>query len=207
MSAQIESAKGDMHSFINKIAKWLALLGGVVLVCLVLITCVSVIGRSLNTIGHTDFITQNLVSLSSLLQKFGPINGDFEMVEMGIAFAIMAFFPWCMINRGHATVDVFSSLFPFKANRFLEFFWEIIFFLALALITWRLYVGTSDKMRYGETTFLLQTPIWWGYAACFVAAIFATIVSGYVVYQRLTEFTAGSRSQNSSHGQNGGAAE
>ena len=162
----------------------MALIGGVVLLLLILLTCLSVIGRSINTIGHYDFVENNLGFLSAILIKFSPINGDYEIVEAGVAFAIMAFFPWCMVNRGHATVDIFTSFLPDTGNRFLAFFWEIVFTIALAVISWRMYVGMSDKMRYGETTFLLQTPIWWGYAACFAASLVAALVAIYSLYMR-----------------------
>ena len=56
----------------------------------------------------------------------------------------------------------------------------------IVLITWRLFVGMQDKMRYGETTYLIQFPIWWAYAASLVAAISASIVSIYCAAMRLT---------------------
>ena len=44
----------------------------------------------------------------------------------------------------------------------------------------------QDKVRYGETTYLIQFPIWWAYAASFVAAITASIVSIYCAAMRIT---------------------
>jgi len=93
-----------------------------------------------------------------------------------------------MINRGHATVDIFTSFLPDKPNRFLVFIWEVLFAIVLIVISWRLYVGTTDKMRYGETTFLLQFPVWWGFAACFAASILAAIVAVYSAWMRGREF-------------------
>jgi hypothetical protein len=43
----------------------------------------------------------------------------------------------------------------------------------LILISWRLYEGLLSKMSNGETTFLLQFPIWWAYAASFAASVAA----------------------------------
>jgi hypothetical protein len=56
----------------------------------------------------------------------------------------------------------------------------------ILLITWRLFVGMLDKIRYNETTYLIQFPIWWAYAASFSAAIAASIVSLYCAVLRLT---------------------
>ena len=171
--------ENTLDNFMRRLAKWMALVGGVVLMCLIAITCISVIGRLLNTIGHNDFLENNFQFISTQLTRFGPIIGDFEIVEAGIAFAIMAFLPWCQLNRAHATVELFTGFLPGNLNRFLGFIWEVLFAFVMIIIAWRLYVGTTDKMRFGETTFMLQFPVWWGYAACTVAAIIACIISVY----------------------------
>ena len=170
--------------FIKLLARYMALLGGAVLILLVALTCVSVIGRIANGLGHNDFISANLPAVASFLTKFGPINGDFELVEAGIAFAILAFFPWCQISRSHAIVDLFTTFLPGKANRILEFIWEVVLFATMVVITWRMIIGASDKHRYGETTFLLQWPVWWGYAICALAAVVASLVASYSVLMR-----------------------
>lgn len=183
--------KDMMNKYMTTIAKWMALLGGAVLILLIVITCLSVIGRSLNTIGHTEFLTENAMSVANFFQYFKPIWGDFEIVEAGIAFAILSFFPWCSLNRGHATVDIFTSGLSDTKNRFLAVFWELIFFAIITLITWRMFVGMSDKMRYGETTLLLQTPVWWGFAVCAFASSVATLVAGYSAFCRFQELRSG----------------
>jgi hypothetical protein len=47
-----------------------------------------------------------------MLTTFGPVKGDFEVVEAGIAFSIFAFLPICQLHGGHATVDIFTNLMP-----------------------------------------------------------------------------------------------
>ena len=76
---------------------------------------------------------------------------------------------------------------PVGMNRFLALIWEILFAVVLFVIAWRLYVGTTDKLRYGETTFMLQFPIWWGYAACTLAAVVAFLVSLWSVWLHLED--------------------
>ena len=177
-----------MHALVTRTARLLALFGGVVLTFLIVMTALSVVGRTLNTIGYNAFIVANLPPVSAFLQNFGPINGDFEMVEAGMAVAIVAFLPWCTMIRGHATVDIFTAGLPGRVNRFIDLFWEIVMAVVLIVIAWRLFVGTADKMRYGETTFLLQFPIWWGYAVCAVLATVAAMVSLWIVAVRFAEW-------------------
>ncbi|EFL88802.1 TRAP transporter small permease [Ahrensia sp. R2A130] len=163
--------------FIRTLARWLALTGGLVLVALIVITTASIVGRLLNSIGYSQWISDWLPILIAPLQWFRPITGDFELVEAGIAFAIMAFIPWCQISRGHAKVEVLTGLLPSSSNRWLAFLWEAVFCATYILIAWRLVVGTGDKMRYNETSFMLQFPVWWGYAAVTGAALLACWVA------------------------------
>ncbi|MEM8801067.1 MAG: TRAP transporter small permease [Pseudomonadota bacterium] len=176
-----------MHRLMSGLARTLAIIGGLVLISLIVITCLSIAGRLLNTIGHSDFVENNLSALTGFFRAFGPINGDYELVEAGVAFAIFTFLPWCQLNRAHATVELLTAFIPNTANRFLTFLWELIFTLVMFLIAWRLYVGMTDKMRYGETTYLLQFPVWWGYALCAVAAVIACIVAVYSTWLRGAE--------------------
>jgi len=178
---------GTMNKIMQMLARGMALLGGAVLLSLILITCNSIAGRILNSLGHSELIKENLPAISGFLTKFGPIVGDFELVEAGVAFAIMAFLPWCQLHRAHATVELFTGFLPVRFNRFLAMVWEIVFAFVLIIITWRLYVGTTDKMRYGETTFMLQFPVWWGYAACAAAAGVACVVAIYSAWTHVTD--------------------
>ena len=173
-----------LHVLIERMARLMALLGGIVLCLLVLIVCASVLGREANALSHTGFlggIGKWLLDLG-----VGPVTGDFELVEAGIAFAIFAFLPLTQLTGSHATVDIFTNGMGPRANIVLAAFWSIVMAAAILLITWRLFVGMQDKMRYGETTYLIQFPIWWAYAASLSAAIAASIVSLYCAAMRLT---------------------
>ncbi len=173
-----------LHTAIQKLAYVMALLGGVVLCLLVLMVCVSVSGRELSDLAFSGWIGG--VGDWLIARGIGPILGDFELVEAGVAFAIFAFLPLTQLKGAHAKVDVFSKGMGDKANRALGTFWSVVMAAIIILITWRLFVGMQDKMRYGETTYLIQFPIWWAYAASLIAAITASIVSIYCAAMRLT---------------------
>jgi TRAP-type C4-dicarboxylate transport system permease small subunit len=118
----------------------------------------------------------------------GPILGDFELVEAGVAFAIFAFIPFCQITGGHATVDIFTAGLSVRANRFIQMVVDIVFAGVLILIALQLYEGMLSKMQYNETTFLLQFPVWWSYAASLVGAVMAALVGVYIAIVRAGEF-------------------
>ncbi len=175
-----------MHHLIDKLARFMALLGGIALSALILLICISVLGRSLNTVLH-GWIGEVAPDFASwaLGLGIGPINGDFELVEVGIAFAIFAFLPLCQLTGGHAVVDIFTSKLPEKADRLLNMVIDIVFAAVLILIAVQLSGGMLAKLRFGENTFILQFPVWWGYAVSLVAAIVAAIVGVYVAYMRV----------------------
>ncbi len=182
-----------MSVFMLRFARLFAYTGGIVLTALVILTTVSVTGRGLNTLAHLNWVEVYLPWLSQWLLGMGvaPINGDFELVENSIAFAIFAFLPLCQLYGGHATVDIFTSGLPKSATRFLKAFWELLFAAMLILITWRLYEGFLGKLDNNEITYILQIPVWYGYLASLIGAGGASLVGVYCAYARLVELFTG----------------
>ena len=173
-----------MHSLVTTLARSMAVLGGLVLTALILLICVSVLGRGGNTFAHWDALETSAPGLSSFLlgTGVGPVPGDYEIVEAAIAFSIFAFLPLCQLKSAHATVEIFTSFLSNRINNSLRAFWEVVLCAAIILITWRLGVGLFDKFGNGETTLLLGIPKWWAYAASLVAAFLASIVAIYCAY-------------------------
>lgn len=180
-----------MFDLVTRIARLMALMGGLVLTALVVVTCVSVLGRGLDQIGHWEGLVDLAPGLAGWLAGFGPVRGDYELVEAGIAFAVFAFLPICQLAAGHATVDVFTGLMPARVNRFLTAFWEVVLAAVIIVIGWRLFVGFTEKLDNGQTSFLLQFPVWWAYGASLVAAIVAGGVGLYCAGARVAEGVSG----------------
>ena len=181
-----------MHNLATRAARFMAICGGLVLALLILLICISVVGRSLNGVLHGWIGTVFPAVSAWLLQAgVGPINGDFELVEAGVAFSIFSFLPLCQISGGHASVDIFTSKLPRGVNRGLQMVIDTVFALALIIMAYQLYKGMLSKLSYGDTTFLLQFPIWWAYAASLVGAVMAAVISVYVACVRVMELATG----------------
>lgn len=159
------------------LARWLAILGGLVLAALVVLTVTSITGRF--------FIFAGL----------GPVPGDFELVEVCTAFAVFSFLPWCQYKRGHVTVDIFVSWLSPRKMAFLSLVGNLLLTVVASVIFWRLLLGTIDKQAYNETTFILQFPLWWGYAACLLGGAVFIIVSAYSVWRSLNEMLGAGEQQ------------
>jgi len=181
-----------MKNLATQAARLMAICGGLVLTVLIVLICISVIGRSLNGLLH-GWIGAVMpgVSAWALDLGVGPINGDFELVEAGVAFAIFAFLPLCQISTGHASVDIFTAKLPTRINRLLQLAIDVIFAVVLIAIAYQLYNGMLSKQRYGDTPFLLQFPIWWAYAASLSGSILTAVISFYVAGIRALELMRG----------------
>ena len=142
-----------MIAFIYRLARWSAIVGGIVLVALTVMIVASISGRASIGLG------------------LGPVPGDFELVEMGTAVAVLFFLPWTYLKGGHATVDLLYMHLPTWAQRAVVVVSDLLMLAVWLLITWKLYEGMVEKKQYMETTFILQTPLWWAYAACLVGAV------------------------------------
>lgn len=182
-----------LHPLFLWLARIMAILGGLVLTALVLLTVVSVLGRALNGTLHLGWVQALAAGPAQRLldSGVGPVLGDFELVEAGIAFTIFAFLPLAHVSGSHATVDLFTAALPGVVNRLLSALWELVFAVALIVIAWRLYEGMQGKMRYNETTFLLQFPVWWAFAASFAAAAVAALVACWMAVLRGAELITG----------------
>ena len=149
------------------LAKVLAVLGGVVLLGLIAVTTLSVSGRSLTAIG------------------LDQIKGDFEIVELGVGLAIFFFLPWTQYNKGHARVDMFEPVFGKRLNAALDLLADLLILSIAYVLTWRLWLGTMDKLSFGETTFILQYPIWQAYMGGVIGMVAFTLVSVFCVWRSL----------------------
>jgi TRAP-type C4-dicarboxylate transport system permease small subunit len=152
---------GRITAAVRAVALALAAAGGGVLVLITVVTDLSIAGRVLIPFG------------------LRPIQGDYEIVEAGIAFAIFAFMPWCQFNRRHVNVDVFTSRLSPDVLRFVDFLIDIAFVVVIAIIIWRTGIGLGDKYRNGQSTFILQMPVWWTYAVAMIGGVAWVAVSLY----------------------------
>jgi TRAP-type C4-dicarboxylate transport system permease small subunit len=119
------------------ITTW-ALLGGVLLFCVVVVNVISVVGGVV----------------------WVPFPGDFEMTEVGVAVAAFMFLPYCQLTDANVTADIFTAR---ASPRWVAIFALLASVTALGfslLLGWRMYYGLLDQKTYGYTTTILQFPHW-----------------------------------------------
>ena len=144
-----------------------ALLGGIILLAVVLMTTASVAGRYLFAL---------------------PIPGDYEITEFGCGVAILLFFPFCEMTFGNIKAEFFTDRLAERKRAALDLVSEIVFLGVACLLTWRFVVGGLRRMGDGQTSMELGIPLWWGYVPGTFAMILLVLVCiwrGYEATRRI----------------------
>lgn len=178
-----------IHRFFHGLAWLMAVIGGAVLGLLVLMMCLSILGRTASSILYSDWVQSTMPGVARWLidAGVGPIFGDYELLAAGLAFSIFCFLGWCQVTGGHATVDVFTAGLSDRTRRWMQMVIEIVFAAALVLIAVQLFAGMNTYMRRHSTTFLLQYPVWWNYALAMGPAVISAVLGVYMALVRIVE--------------------
>ncbi len=128
---------------LETLAKACAILAGVLLTMITLLTCVSLFGR--NTVGIT-------------------LAGDFELTGVAAGAAIALFLPWCQYRRGNIIVDFFTSKSSALTNARLDRFGALLLAVMMAVMAWRTGLGGLNAYTTHSGTMMLGFPEWVVYA-------------------------------------------
>lgn len=156
-----------MSNTVYSVSRMLAWFGAFVLSLLAVISVVSIIGRALTFAG------------------LGPVPGDFELVEAGTALAVFCFLPWCHLKRAHADVAMLWHVYPPAMRRFLFVLIEVMTLVVWCLLVWRMGLAMLEYRENNEVTFILQMPVWWGYAASLLPGLFGCVVYAWRLVETL----------------------
>lgn len=140
------------------LAKSCAILAGLLLTVITLMTCASLIGR--NTTGTT-------------------LVGDFELTGVATGAAIALFLPWAQATRSNIIVDFFTARTRPATNAALDRLGALLLAMAMALLTWRTTLGGLNAWNSGSGTMMLGFPEWIVYVAM-VPPLALTAVIGLV---------------------------
>ena len=136
------SDAGRRRNFLPALIKGWALLGGLVLLAVVLMTTYSALA-------------------GFLFSK--PFPGDFELTQMGVAVAAFAFLPYCQLSFANVSADIFTSGVSPATVRRLNRLGSLVALIFSSFLLWRMYEGLLDYQMYLEVTTILQIPLWYAF--------------------------------------------
>jgi TRAP-type C4-dicarboxylate transport system permease small subunit len=143
---------------LEKLAKASAILAGMLMTFITVMTCISLIGR--NTTGAT-------------------LAGDFELTGVAAGAAIALFMPWCQLRRGHIIVDFFTAKASDQTNALLDRLGALLLGLVFALLAWRTSVGGLNAYTSQSGTMMLGFPEWVVYVAMVPPFILTAVIALY----------------------------
>lgn len=167
---------------LDRIAASVALLGGLALVAIILVSVVSILGRSV---------------IPLLARAFGVdvapmgIPGDIEVVEHGTGVAVFAFLPYCQMRRGNVVVDFFTAGWPLRTRAVLDALANAVFFGLALLVARQLTAGLGEKIAYADTTMVLRLPVAYPFAAAVACAWLLVAVCAFGIWRSLEEIATG----------------
>jgi TRAP-type C4-dicarboxylate transport system permease small subunit len=124
---------------LHNLAKFCAILAGVLLTAITLMTCVSLIGR--NTIGWT-------------------LVGDIELAGAAAGAAVALFMPWCQCTRSNIMVDFFTAKASAQTQDKLDRFGALLLASVMGLMTWRTAIGGISAWTSKSGSMMLGFPEW-----------------------------------------------
>ena len=137
------------------LAKAAAVLAGVLLTAITMMTVASVVGR--NTTGWT-------------------LVGDFELAGSAAGAAIALFLPWCQWERGHIIVDFFTTRASDATRERLDRFGALVLAAVLALMTWRSAIGGLKAWESQTGSMMLGLPEWIVYVFMVPPLLLCTLI-------------------------------
>jgi len=150
VSADAIEARPAADGLVRRVAEIWALLGGVVLLGIALMSTWSVIGA---------FVFDRAV------------QGDVELTEMFVAVAVFMFLPYCQLTDANVTADIFTARASARTVNLLQLLAAFVAVGFCLLLLWRMYEGLLDYRQYVETTTILHIPIWFAYVPILISLV------------------------------------
>ncbi len=149
---------GRLNSSGERVATWLARVGALLLVVLMLLTFSDVVGRAFN---H-------------------PIVGTVEVTELLMGLIIYLGIGLTTIQRGHIRVDIAVMYLPPRVRVAVEVLTLGVSISFTALLCWQLWLKAADTVVMNDVTQIWALPVW--PMAYLMAAGSITLVAGLVLH-------------------------
>lgn len=138
------------------LARLFAIVAGVLLTFITLMTCASIVGR----------------------EFFGSaIVGDFELSGAATGAAIALFMPWCQAKGGNIIVDFFTVKCSPQTNAGLDRLGALVLSVCFALLAWRTSIGGLSAYNANSGTMILGFPEWVVYACMVPAFVLTSLIA------------------------------
>ncbi len=154
--------RGPYGRALMAVTTWFAYIGGLVFIALVVMSVVSIVGRKLFS---------------------APVPGDVEVLQMASAFASATFFAYCHMTRGDVKVDFFTANMTSGRRLVLDSAGSFLIGIVGALLAWRTWVGAMSLKEAGESSAILELPVWIAQALMVPSFVLLALAGFYMCCQ------------------------
>ncbi|MEM9734499.1 MAG: TRAP transporter small permease [Pseudomonadota bacterium] len=156
---------------IERLARWWALAGGLLLFAIMAVT----------TLNIAAFSADQVAALWG--GNVYGLTGYEDFVTLAIASCGLMFFPWCQAQRGHVVVDVFTNHLPRSVRHALDRVWLLVICaLALFLAYWMVQ-GLVQVWNDDALTAILGWPVWPSFVPGIVSLLLWAVVAGHQAFE------------------------
>ena len=147
----------------ERLLKFVAFLGGLVLFAIMLLVTTAVLFRY-------------------VLNQ--PILGDKELVEIGMSLVVMAAMPFAAVKGAHIRVDILDGPLGENGRFWGDAFARSVSCAVLILLIQKTWDKTWDAHKYGDVTNMIELPVWVAYGSItFGMGLFALVLAGQLFGQ------------------------
>jgi TRAP-type C4-dicarboxylate transport system permease small subunit len=121
-----------------------------------------------------------LVTVADVVLRsfFGlPVRGQFELVELTLAYSFFLALPAVFLRDAHLVVDAADHFVSTRVRRALDIVGAVVSLVVLAVMLWQMAPQALYVMRFGDMTFDLQILKIWYAAPALAGIAFSAIIA------------------------------
>ncbi len=161
-----------MRALVEKLAVALALIGGLVLMAIVLVTTANA----------------GAFTLDRLARIFGGtvsgLPGYEDFVRLAVSAAALMLLPYCQLRRGHVAVDLFAKWLPPRFRRRLDTAIAIAMAALAAFLAFWMTLGLLETRADGALSRVLGWPEWPFYLPGVASLLLWAVVAALQAFER-----------------------
>jgi len=157
-----ENTAGATH-WSERLLKYVALVGGLILFALMLLVSVAVFNRKVLN---------------------APILGDFEIVKIGLSLVVMMAMPYVTLRGAHIRVDIFDQYIGSYGRFCGDIFARLVSCFVFTLLVVKTWGKMLDAHKYGDVTNMIEIPVAIAYGAITLGFGLSILVLAWQLYSQ-----------------------
>lgn len=121
------------------------------------------VAQAFSLIACVILFAMMLVTFADVIGRYlflAPLPAAYELISLMMPAVIFCALPLTVLKSGHITIDLLDGVTPRVLVPLREIVVGIFSAVALALVSWRLWVRAVDQRDYEEVSDQLWWPLW-----------------------------------------------